>query len=233
MDHILIVEDEAALAREIAAFLRDSGYEVTCVETGKAALTLARTEDFHLCLLDIGLPDCSGLELCGELRKFYNGALLMLTAYDDEDSVVMGLQQGADDYITKPCSLRILQSRIASQLRRQTRLESQTVRSLKSGDLQLDLVHRMLFRKGIQIPLGDTELRLCEALMKSDGLILPRDLLLEQLWDTKERYIEDNTLSVHVSRLRKKLGLYQGIPYIETVKGIGYRWSHEVERSFL
>jgi DNA-binding response OmpR family regulator len=233
MDHILIVEDEATLAQEIAAFLRDSGYEVTWVETGKEALAFARTENFQLCLLDIGLPDCSGLDLCGKLREFYNGAILMLTAYDDEDSVVMGLQQGADDYITKPCSLRILLSRIASQLRRQTRLESQTVRSLKSGDLQLDLVHRMLFRKGIQIPLGDTELRLCEALMKSDGLILPRDLLLEQLWDTKERYIEDNTLSVHVSRLRKKLGMYQGTPYIETVKGIGYRWSHEVERRFL
>lgn len=230
MYSILLVEDNAAFASEVAAFLKEDGFSVVHAATGAEALRYIQSEPVHICLLDVGLPDCSGLQLCKQIRSFYSGPILMLTAFDQEDDIIAGLQSGADDYVTKPCSLRILRSRIGAQLRRQDRLSSQEPQRLKSGDLQIDLVHRMVYRQGTEVPLGETEFALCATLAVSDGKIMPRDLLLDRLWDSRERYVENNTLSVHISRLRKKLGSYCGVPYIDTVKGIGYRWNHEVER---
>lgn len=230
MHSILFVEDDGALAFEVTAFLEDGGYSVVRAGTGAEARKLMKVRRFDLCLLDVGLPDCSGFDLCRRIRGSYAGPVIMLTAYDREDDVVDGLQSGADDYVTKPFSFRILQSRISAQLRR-AQLPRREERRVRSGELFIDFEHRMICRGEMEIPLGETEFKLCEALIKNDGKIMPRQMLLDRIWDQRERYIEDNTLSVHVSRLRKKLGRYEGRPYIDTVKGIGYRWNHDVRRN--
>ena len=229
---ILFIEDDLMLVAEVSDFLREHGFSVDVAESGAEALRRIDEASYELCLLDIGLPDCSGFTLCRELRKKYRNPIIILTACDNEDDIVQGLDSGADDYITKPCSLRILLSRIASQLRRKEWFEDKSTQYLQSGDLIIDFSHSMIFRLGYELPVRDTEWKLCAALVENDGRILRREQLLERIWDSRERFIEDNTLSVHMSRLRKKLGLYQNRPYIDTVKGIGYRWNFRVQKIY-
>ena len=227
MVSILLIEDDRTLADELASFLTECGYSVTIAENGAQAAALIKSGRYSLCILDLGLPDCSGLTLCRDFRADFSNPIIILTAYDSDDDIVAGLDAGADDYVTKPCSFKVLSSRIASQLRRRQR-SSQTSRFLRSGELLIDIPHHMVFRNNEALVLGNIEYLLCLALARSDGLIMPRNLLLTKIWDIKEHFIEDNTLSVHMSRLRKKLGLYNGRPYIETIKGIGYRWNIKV-----
>lgn len=233
MSSILLIEDDYAFAKELTIFLKRNNFSVEIAENEKDAIRLIRANCYDICLLDIGLPDCSGFELCKKIRLHYCNPVIMLTAYDSEDDIVNGLQSGADDYVTKPCSLRILHSRISSQLRRKEWFDQQEIQCLISGELKIDLIHRMIFCQGEELIIGDTEFELCIALIKSGGRIMPRELLLDRIWDEKERFVENNTLSVYISRLRKKLGLYCEIPYIDTVKGIGYRWNFEVMREII
>lgn len=230
MNRILLIEDDILLATEIADFLHENNFLTTVAHNKKEALNFLSKNDYDLCLLDIGLPDCSGFDLCKKMRSHFFNPIIMLTAYDDEEDIIRGLECGADDYITKPCSLRILLSRISSQLRRKGWFEQKDLCSLISGELKIDLTHCMISKNNTILSVGDTEFKLCLALAQSDGRIMPRDLLLERIWDTTERFIENNTLSVHISRLRKKLGTFHGETYIDTVKGIGYRWNFPVKR---
>lgn len=226
---IHLVEDNSDLANEIADFLKESGYQVTISNTGQNAIKTNTSHAFDLHILDIGLPDCSGYIVCEKLRKNSLAPILMLTAYDNDEDIIRGLNCGADDYITKPCSLHVLLSRIQALLRRnQWNITKPT--SLISGDLLVDIEHATVFRQGSNLYLGKTEFNIVNALIQGHGQILPRAMLLEQVWDSNEQFIEDNTLSVHVSRLRNKLGQFNKKAYIETVKGIGYRWNIEVVR---
>ena len=168
-------------------------------------------------------------ELYAGNGHLYRNPIIIFTAYENEEDIVTGLMAGADDYVTKPCSLRVLRSRIFSQLRRKQWSEEIETEIIRSGDLVIDVVHN-IFKKGRELSIKDTEFRLCYMLVRNDGRIMPRELLLERLWDMDEHFIENNTLSVYVSRLRKKLGVYNGVSYIETIKGIGYRWNHLVQR---
>lgn len=229
---ILFVEDDNILAGEVKDFFGDSTLDVEIVANGKDALEKLKTQSYDLCLLDLGLPDCSGLELCKEIRKFYRNPIIIFTARENEADIINGLMNGADDYVTKPCSLRILYSRIFSQLRRMKWNKKTEIKYLKSGNLTIDCVHNMIFKQGKELSVKNTEFRLCNILIQNDGRIMPRNLLLEELWETREEFIEDNTLSVHISRLRKKLGTYQKISYIETIKGVGYRWNIPVEKEY-
>ena len=210
--------------------LKENDFEVEVVGNGDDALKLLQSRIYDLCILDIGLPDCSGFLLCKKIRQFYRNPIIIFTAYENEEDIVTGLMAGADDYVTKPCSLRVLRSRIFSQLRRKQWSEEIETEIIRSGDLVIDVVHNMIFKKGRELSIKDTEFRLCYMLVRNDGRIMPRELLLERLWDMDEHFIENNTLSVYVSRLRKKLGVYNGVSYIETIKGIGYRWNHLVQR---
>lgn len=230
MNRILLIEDDTFLAAEIADFLHENNYHITIAHNGKEAFKFMKENNYELCLLDIGLPDCSGFELCKKIRSHFFNPIIMLTAYDNEEDIIQGLECGADDYITKPCSLRILLSRISSQLRRQDWFKQKELGSLVSGELKIDLTHCMILKNNTTLSIGDTEFKLCLALAQSDGRIMPRDLLLDRIWDINERFIENNTLSVHISRLRKKLGTFNGEAYIDTVKGIGYRWNFPVKR---
>lgn len=225
MISILLIEDDENLGNELKLFLEEYGYLVERAESGKAALDAVHRSCYDLYLLDIGLPDCSGFDLCKLLRERFQEPLIMLTACDSEDDIVNGLSVGADDYVTKPYSLRILLSRIETQLRRKKWEEERELTSLLSGELVIDLEHCTITRQGDLLPISNIEFELCVVLVRSNGQIMPRGLLLDKIWDTREQFIEDNTLSVHVSRLRKKLGMCGERAYIDTIKGIGYRWN--------
>lgn len=237
MRSILLIEDDHNLGLELKSFLEESSYEVDWATSGKKAVQFIDVKPYDVYLLDIGLPDCSGLDLCNMFRQRFQEPIIMLTACDSEDDIVNGLAAGADDYVTKPYSLRVLQSRIETQFRRRiwenarrdvgegAREEGKDETSLLTGDLAIDLEHCTITRKGELLPVSNIEFQLCVALVRSDGQIMPRGLLLDKIWDEREQFIEDNTLSVHVSRLRKKLGLYGDKLYIDTIKGIGYRWN--------
>lgn len=230
---ILLVEDDSILAEELSDFLEDKGFDVDIAKNKREVIYFFKNRQYDLFILDVGLPDASGFSLCSMIRNECLQPIIMLTAYDSENDIVTGLESGADDYITKPCSLRILQSRINTQLRRKEWFDRKDICCLKSGGLVIDVIHHMVQREGIELYLGDTEFKLCVALAKSDGRIMPRELLLDRIWDQNEKFIEDNTLSVHISRLRKKLGMYDGEMYIDTVKGIGYRWNFPVKRDYI
>ena len=227
---ILIVEDNAVLAMELEKVLREENYQVMVADCGAAALNRIAGEDIDGCLLDIRLPDCSGLELCKGIRQIYRGPIIIMTGLDEEQDIIRGLDSGADDYVTKPFSVRILLSRIASQLRRQEWTDLSQVSCLVTGDLVIDLNQRMVYKNGDEIYLGWTEYQLCQKIAMGGGMILTRDMLLSRIWDERGEIVEDNTLSVHIYRLRRKLGLYHGESYIETLKGIGYRWNIPVTR---
>lgn len=227
---ILIVEDDAVLATELEKVLREENYQVTIAGSGQEALKRIAEEDIDACLLDIRLPDHRGFELCKSIRRIYRGAIIIMTGLDEEEDIVRGLDSGADDYVTKPFSIQILLSRIASQLRRQEWADLSHVSYLVTGDLVIDLNQRMVYKNGDEIYLGKTEYQLCQKIAMGGGMILTRDMLLSRIWDERGEIIEDNTLSVHIYRLRRKLGLYQGESYIETLKGIGYRWNIRVTR---
>lgn len=225
---ILLIEDDYILAQELCSFLILNNFLVDIAQSGHDAAEMINRNTYTLCLLDIGLPDCSGFDLCKSIRQYFPNPIIMLTAYDNEEDIIRGLELGADDYVTKPYSLRVLLSRIHTQIRRIKKEDNPHSSILKSGDLEIDLEHKTVLLEGDELSISGTEFDLCAALAMSDCRIMPRDMLLENVWDSKGKYVDDNTLSVHVSRLRKKLGVYGDTPYIDTVKGIGYRWNIRV-----
>lgn len=225
---ILLIEDDFTLASELSAFLMQNDFGVDIAQSGQAANELFDKAMYTLCLLDVGLPDCSGFDLCKSIRNRSSIPIIMLTAHDEEDDIIKGLECGADDYVTKPYSIRVLFSRISTQIRRIEKDDLFDSRTLKSGDLEIDLEHKTVFLNGVELAVSATEYDLCATLAISDCQIMPRDLLLEKVWDSKGKYVDNNTLSVHVSRLRKKLGMFGNTPYIDTIKGIGYRWNIRV-----
>ena len=149
---ILFIEDDIMLSEEISEFLKENDFEVEVVGNGDDALKLLQSRIYDLCILDIGLPDCSGFLLCKKIRQFYRNPIIIFTAYENEEDIVTGLMAGADDYVTKPCSLRVLRSRIFSQLRRKQWSEEIETEIIRSGDLVIDVVHNMIFKKGRRIP---------------------------------------------------------------------------------
>lgn len=224
MERILIVEDDTVLRSGIALALRSEGRQVdTCPDLAAArAFLIENTPD--LILLDINLPDGSGLELCRELRTRSGLPVIFLTANDTELDEVMGLEAGGDDYITKPFSLAVLRARVAAALRR--RKQSDTVWC--SGDLRLDFQEMQFTKGGLDLNLSKTELRLLRMLVENRGHTLTRDQLLDSIWDGGE-FVDENALSVAIRRLRGKIEDDPKSPcFIQTVYGIGYTWRDPV-----
>ncbi|MGI6315597.1 MAG: response regulator transcription factor [Christensenellales bacterium] len=217
MQHILLTEDDPLLRESIRELLEREGYRVTavssCRETQKAMENLP-----DLLVLDVLLPDGNGFSLCRRLREEgHRLPVLFLTAYDEEEQVVHGLDVGGDDYVTKPFRTRELLSRIKARLR-----EASPV--YMRGDLRVDLDARSVTRGNSPVYLTPTEFSLLMLLLRNRGRIMTRQMLLSRLWDQGGAFIDDNTLSVHVSRLRKKIGPDN----IETIRDVGYRWKEEV-----
>lgn len=217
MSRILLLEDDEALGRGICMALETPSCTVTHCSTCLQAINILQGMVFDLLILDINLPDGSGLELLRTLRQ--NGTstpAILLTANDLELDEVTGLEAGADDYITKPFSLAVLRARVNAQLRRSVPVKQDRI---ELNGFILDFTRMEFSREGTIIDLSKTEQRLLRLLVENRGRTLPRELLLEKVWDGGE-FVDENALSVAVRRLRGKLG---NAP-IRTVYGVGYTW---------
>jgi len=223
---ILVIEDELYLQKSIRELLEGHNYGVlTASNRSEAMHYVLNAEQIDLFLLDVWLPDGDGFEVCRSIRKYSLKPIIFLTACDDEESVVKGLDLGGDDYVSKPFRAAELISRIQANLRRQE-LKS-AVKIQRSGDLKIDKTQGRAYKGERELELGTIEHQLLWIMMENPRRIVKRERLLELLWDGAGKYVEDNTLSVNISRLRKKIGM----EYIETIRGVGYRFTKQVEES--
>ncbi len=221
---ILVVEDDDIIVEGLKLSLQQEGYEVLVAGTKEEALACLNGErqgEMELCLLDIMLPDGNGYEICSEIRKKNSMPILFLTACDDEIHTVLALEQGADDYITKPFHIRELLARMKAVLRRSRGIVAETVIN-NIGENRIDVQSARVYRNGNEVILTAMEYKLLLILLKNRGQILPRQKILDLLWDDAGGYVNDNTLTVYIKRLRSKLEDSDGY-YIETVRGLGYR----------
>ncbi|MCS7220093.1 MAG: response regulator transcription factor [Anaerolineae bacterium] len=231
-DKILIVEDEPALVEALAYNLTRQGYTVVTATDGLTALDMARRERPALILLDLMLPQLDGFEVCRILRQEMSVPILMLTARTEEVDKVVGLEMGADDYLTKPFSMRELLARVKALLRRVrlTREEATagvspgTAEKLTLGELMIDLSRREAFWKGQPLRLKPKEYELLVFLARHPGIVLSRDLILERVWGW-DYGGDSRTVDVHIRWLREKIEADPAHPtHIVTVRGIGYRF---------
>ena len=222
-DTILAVDDEVHILELISFNLKAAGYHVVTALTGEEALKRCEVERPSLVLLDIMLPGIDGLEVCRRLKGDHmtsNIPIIMLTARGDEVDKILGLELGADDYITKPFSVRELGARVKSLLRRVAPQQESEPQTLRAGDIMIDITNYEAFKGGEKLSLTLKEFELLKVLVLSRGKVLTRDFLLDRIWGY-EYYGETRTVDVHIRHLRQKLGEE---PYIETVRGVGYRF---------
>lgn len=218
MVKVLLIEDDEAIAFGIQTGLTSKGYEVIWEESAsQGESSFGRDPSFNVVLLDLNLPDGNGYEVCRQLKKCRDVPVLFLTVRDDEQDIVTGLDIGADDYIVKPFQLSVLESRIRAVLRRTQKEEGNF---LCCGSILLDRAKTVAFANGEKVPLTAGEYRLLLVLMENKGHTLTRSRILEKLWDQQGAFVNDNTLTVTMKRLREKLG---HPPHIQTLRGIGYR----------
>ena len=221
MKSILFVEDDQTIVLGLSYSLESEGYKVDACTTAAAAREKLAENDYDLALLDLTLPDGSGYELCKKARAV-DIPVIFLTACDDEVNVVMGLDMGADDYISKPFRLRELLSRVKTVLRRNERgIENSSVYTI--GTLVINTAAGKVYKKGVDTMLTALEYRLLLALLNHEGQVLSRSQLLEEIWDIGGDFVNDNTLTVYIKRLREKIEDDPAQPeIIETVRGMGY-----------
>lgn len=219
---ILMVEDDANLNRGVSYALKKENYRVFSAGCLGEAAKLLKEQSFELMILDLNLPDGDGLDFCRELRKTSQLPILMLTARDMETDEIIGLESGADDYLTKPFSLSILKSRIANILRIRSLSESkQDV--VRYQALTWEPEEIKVCRNGDPLDLTITEYRLLTCFMANIGHVLTKNQLLQSVWDNEGKFVDENTLAVNINRLRKKLCDDDQNEYIRTVFGIGYQ----------
>ena len=223
---IFVLEDDAAIAMGLTYALQQEGYETKHCRTVQEAMQTIQQEKFCLYILDLTLPDGSGYNVCRAIKKQGDLPVIFLTAYDEEVNVVMGFELGADDYIAKPFRVRELMARIKSVLRRYTKETGDGVIRLKN--LQIKTAEAKVYRGTTEIPLTALEYRLLLILLNHRGQVLSRTQLLEDIWDVAGDFVEDNTLTVYIKRLRNKLEEESGqTEYIKTVRGMGYMIENE------
>jgi DNA-binding response OmpR family regulator len=221
-EKILLVDDEPPLLDTLALNLRNAGYQVVTASDGAAALDVARAETPDLVILDLMLPELDGLTVCRSLRQSSDLPILILTARTGELDKIVGLESGADDYLTKPFSLGELQARVRALLRRAG--STRATDDLQSGNLTLNLVSRRAFLDETELVLSPKEFSLLAELMRHQGAVLSRDLLLTRVWGY-DFYGDTRTVDVHVRWLREKIETDASKPErIVTVRGIGYRF---------
>ncbi|WP_251862558.1 response regulator transcription factor [Clostridium sp. Marseille-Q2269] len=235
MTNILLVEDDMALAIGVEYTLKQEKYVVKRAKNLKEAREILKEEELHLILLDLMLPDGSGYDLCSEIRKESSIPVIFMTACDEEANVVLGLDMGGDDYITKPIRIRELLSRINAILRRKgkdielnaTNIKEDNLNdnSIVLKDIVIEPLKAKVFKNGEEILLTAGEYKLLLILIENKGNVLSRNVLLEKIWDVDGNFVDGNTLNVYIKRLREKIEKDPRKPeYIETVRGIGYRW---------
>lgn len=247
MNYILIIEDDASLANGLCRALADGETQAeSCgaLEEARRRLEDWKQEELPLLLLDINLPDGNGFDFLREVKAKYDMPVIMLTANDMEMDIVAGLEQGADDYITKPFSLAVLRARVAAQTRRRILKEggrgaaereeggksvddqavSASDTGITVGKYQFDFQRMQFYVDGQPVELSRTEQKLLRYFIENRGITLTRDMLIDRLWSAEAEFVDENALSVAVKRLRDKLSDRE---YIRTVYGVGYVWTKE------
>lgn len=223
---ILITEDDTVLAEGVKINLELSGFSVLIahnIEEAKGYLTAdTQTGQFSLLILDVNLPDGDGIRFAREIRASLSIPIIFLTAKDMDEDMIAGFQAGADDYITKPFNVQVLLQRVHAVLRRYQTAEDEA-KSMKVGNLVIDFESYTVEKNGKMISLTPTEFKLLVKLCQNPGTVLTRQVLLEELWDKDENYVDEHTLTIFVSRLRGKIS-DEEFTYIKTVYGTGYRW---------
>ncbi len=224
MTRILVVEDEESFSDPLSYLLRREGYEVAVADDGLAALDEFDRNGADLVLLDLMLPGLPGTEVCRQLRIRSKVPVIMLTAKDGEIDKVVGLELGADDYVTKPYSSRELVARIRAVLRRGTEPELSGTATVEAGPVRMDVERHVVTVNGEAVPMPLKEFELLEMLLRNTGRVLTRMQLIDRVWGSD--YVGDTkTLDVHVKRLRGKLEPDPAIPrYLVTVRGLGYKF---------
>lgn len=213
---ILLVEDDEFLREGLYELLTKEKYNVFAASSYKTAMQILKEKSFELLILDVMLPDGNGIDICAYLRKKSdNTPIMFLTACDDEIQIVRGLDAGGDDYVTKPFKLLEFLSRVRSLLRRNT-----APYSYSSGNLSIDFTAMTVTKDGNKLFITPTEFQILSILIRNRNITVTRNTLLQNVWDCNGSFIDDNTLSVHISRLREKIGN----AHISTVRGFGYRW---------
>ena len=231
MNRILLLEDDISLINGLSFALKKQGFELDTARTVSEAASCWQDGRYDLLLLDVSLPDGSGFEICQKVRQTSKVPIIFLTASDDEISVVMGLDIGADDYITKPFKLGILLSRINALLRRAKNFESEET-ELTSNGITLRPLQGQAYQNGTPLNLTAMEYRLLSLFMQNPGQILPKERILDRLWDSEGNYIDENTLAVYIRRLRMKIEADLGNPsMLLTVRRMGYKWSTTLQNS--
>ena len=220
MTRLLLVEDDADIVKNLTLLLQQDGFEVTTASGQAAALQALEQQSFDLLLLDISQADGNGYAVCTAAKKAYHTPVIFLTASGDEMSVVAGLDMGADDYIAKPFRPLELLSRIRSVLRRTGKAAS----VVELSDLRVDTVRGVVTKAGQEVYLSALEYRLLLVFINNRGVVMSRAQLLENIWDIAGEFVNDNTLTVYIKRLRDKIeDDPQNPTIIRTVRGMGYK----------
>ena len=218
---LFVLEDDAAIGMGLSYSLKNEGYDVTVAKNVKSAYEILNKETFSLYILDLTLPDGSGYDVCREIKKSGDFPVIFLTAYDDEVNVVMGLELGADDYISKPFRVKELLARIKSVLRRYSKDSPDGIVSV--GSIKVNTNEAKIYKNGAEIILTAMEYKLLLIFINNRGKVLSRQRLLEDIWDVAGDFVNDNTLTVYIKRLRDKIEEDPAKPQIiKTVRSLGY-----------
>lgn len=225
MKRIFFVEDDLSLINGLSFAIKKQGYELTIARTSAEAEQLWENGKYDLVLLDVTLPDGSGFDLCRKIRETSKVPIMFLTAADEETDIIMGLDIGGDDYITKPFKLAVFLSRVNALLRRSENF-NQADTELASNGIKVQQLKREVYKNGTLLDLTASEYKLLCLFMENSNIVLSPEQLLSKLWDCDEKYIDRNTLTVYIRRLRTKIEDNPADPQnIVTVRRMGYKWN--------
>ncbi|MBN1047020.1 MULTISPECIES: response regulator transcription factor [unclassified Clostridium] len=225
MKHIFFVEDNLSLINGLSFAMKKQGYEIDVARTILEADALWADNKYDLVILDVSLPDGCGYDLCRKIRKTSKVPIMFLTAADEEMDIIMGLDIGGDDYITKPFKLAVFMSRINALLRRSDNFV-QADTELNSNGINVQLLKGEVYKNGEQLDLTASEYKLLSLFMENPDIVLSPDQILSKLWDCDKNYIDNNSLTVYIRRLRTKIEDNPSEPEkIVTVRRMGYKWN--------
>lgn len=226
MNRILLLEDDVSLIDGLSYTLKKNGFDIDIARTIESANAYLTHNQYDLLLLDVTLPDGTGFEICERIRgNSDNVPIIFLTASDEEVNVIRGLDSGADDYITKPFKIGELVSRIHALLRRANLMEQDNKNYIISGNIKIDLLGSRVMKNNVPIELTGAEYRLLCLLIRNANKTVTRNSILDNLWDGTGNFVDDNTLSVYIRRLREKIENDPSKPkHLLTMRGFGYQW---------
>ena len=228
MNRILLLEDDISLISGLSFALKKQGFEIENARTIKEAREYWRKGRYNLLILDVSLPDGCGFEFCKMVRKESEVPIIFLTASDEEMNIIMGLDIGGDDYITKPFKLGVLISRVNALLRRTKSIRKNDAELVSNG-IKINLLQTVVYKNGEQIELTAGEYKLLCLFMQNPNIVLTKDQILQRLWDCDADYIDSSTLTVYIRRLRMKVENNPSEPeMILTVRGMGYKWNENI-----